>query len=147
MQTAFLEVNAELSLDGHWLAYQSNESGRDEIYVRPFPNVAGGKWQVSASGGARPLWGRNGQELFYESTGTLMRVPLTTVPTFQAGTPSKLLDGPYIYGALERTYDVSPDGRFLMIKESGGLVESPGSARLILVPHWFEELKRLVPTK
>ena len=148
VQTGFLEVNAELSLDGHWLAYQSNESGRDEIYVRPFPNVAGGKWQVSASGGARPLWGRNGQELFYESRGALMRVPLTTVPTFQAGTPSKLFDGPYIYGALERTYDVSPDGRrFLMIKESGGPVESAASARLILVPHWFEELKRLVPTK
>ncbi len=148
VQTRFLEVNAELSLDGHWLAYQSNESGRDEIYVRPFPNVTGGKWQVYASGGARPLWGRNGQELVYESIGALMRVPLTTVPTFLAGTPSKLFDGPYVYGALERTYDVSPDGRrFLMIKESGGPVESAASARLILVPHWFEELKRLMPTK
>jgi hypothetical protein len=119
-----------------------------EIYVRPFPNVAGGKWQVSSSGGARPLWARNGQELFYESRGALMRVPVTTVPTFQAGTPSQLFDGPYIYGALERTYDVSPDGRrFLMIKESDRPVEAGASARLILVPHWFEELKRLVPTK
>jgi Tol biopolymer transport system component len=148
VQTGSLEANAELSLDGHWLAYQSNESGQDEIYVRPFPNVAGGKWQVSPSGGARPLWGRDGRELFYESRRALMRIPITTVPTFQAGPPSKLFDGPYFYGALERTYDVSPDGRrFLMIKESGGRVESAASARLVLLPHWFEELKRRLPSK
>ena len=147
VQTGFLEANAELSLDGQWLAYQSNESGRDEIYVRPFPNVAGGKWQVSPSGGTRPLWGRDGRELFYESSRALMRVPITTVPLFQAGPPSKLFDGPYFYGALERTYDVSRDGRrFLMIKESGGRIESAASPRLILVPHWFEELKRLLPS-
>jgi serine/threonine-protein kinase len=148
VQTAFVEANGELSADGHWLAYQSNESGRPEIYVRPFPNVATGKWQVSTSGGTRPLWARNGQELFYESMGALMRVPLTTGSTFAAGNPTKLLDGPYFFGAPGRTFDVSPDGRrFLMIKDADVPDAPAPSARLVLVQHWFDELKRRVPTK
>jgi len=68
-QTPFSELNAEISPDGRWLAYQSNESGRDEIYVRPFPNASAGRWQVSSDGGSRPVWARNGQELFYLATG------------------------------------------------------------------------------
>jgi len=148
VQTRFVEANGELSPDGGWLAYQSDESGQFEIYVRPFPNVTTGKWQVSTSGGTRPLWARNGRELFYVSIGALMTVPLTTGSAFAAGTPSKLLGGLYFYGAPGRTFDVSPDGRrFLMIKESGSAADAPPpSARLILVQHWFEELKRRVPT-
>ena len=98
LQTPYDELNAELSPNGRWLAYESNESGRYEIYVRPFPNVTAGRWQVSTSGGTRPLWARNGQELFYESMGALMRVPVTTGSTFAAGTPSKLFDAPYFFG-------------------------------------------------
>ena len=64
VQSTFSELNAELSPDGRWLAYQSNESGRDEIYVRPFPDVTGGRWQVSTGGGRSPLWARTGGELF-----------------------------------------------------------------------------------
>jgi eukaryotic-like serine/threonine-protein kinase len=152
VQTPFDELNGEVSRDGHWLAYQSNESGRDEIYVRPFPNVDGGKWQVSTNGGTQPLWARNGQELFYESMGALMQVPLTVGSTFEAGTPRKLFAVPSVVRALGlglgRTYDVSADGqRFLMIKESGGADERPPSPRMILVQSWFEELKRLVPAR
>jgi Tol biopolymer transport system component len=148
VKTDFREMNAEISPDSRWLAYQSNESGRDEIYVVPFPNVTAGKWQVSASGGMWPLWARNGQELFYVSMGALMRVPRTMGSTFEAGTPSKLFDGPYIYGSLERAYDVSPDGRrFLMIRESGAVVDPAPSARLIVIQHWLEELRRRVPVK
>ena len=152
LQTPFDELNAEVSRDGHWLAYESNESGRDEIYVRPFPNVDGGKWQVSTNGGTEPLWARNGQELFYESMGALMRVPLTMGSTLEVGTPRKLFDGPYLFRApglgVGRMYDVSADGqRFLMIKESSGADERPPSPRMILVQNWFEELKRLVPTR
>jgi hypothetical protein len=112
-----------------------------------------GRWQVSTSGGTRPLWARNGRELFYESMGALMRVPVTTGSTFAAGTPSRLFDAPYFFGPLVvgrgRTYDVSPDGRrFLMIKEGSAATDEPApSARLVLVQHWFEELKRRVPTK
>jgi Tol biopolymer transport system component len=151
LQTPYDELNAEPSPKGRWLAYQSNESGQFEIYVRPLPNVtAGGKWQVSSSGGTRPLWARNGRELFYESMGALMRVPLTTGSTFTAGTPSKLFDAPYFFGVQGgrgRTYDVSPDGlRFLMLKEGTVADEPAPSPRLVLVQHWFEELKRRVPT-
>ena len=151
--TPFDELNAEVSPDGHWLAYESNESGRNEIYLRPFPNVDADKRQVSTNGGTQPLWARNGQELFYESMGTLMRVPVKTGATFERGTPEKVFDGPYLFRQpgqmLGRMYDVSADGqRFLMIKEtSGGATGAPTSARIILVQNWFEELKRLVPTK
>ena len=146
-------MNAEVSPNGQWLAYESNESGRNEIYVRPFPNVDAGRQQVSTNGGTQPLWARNGQELFYESMGTLMRVPVKTGATFERGTPEKVFDAsPYLVRPLGagpgRMYDVSADGqRFLMIKETSVADERPPSARIILVQNWFEELKRLVPTK
>jgi eukaryotic-like serine/threonine-protein kinase len=148
----FDELNAEVSPNGQWLAYESNESGPNEIYVRPFPNVDAGRWQVSTNGGRQPLWARSGQELFYESMGTLMRVPVKTGSAFERGTPEKVVDAsPYLvrprWGS-GRMYDVSADGkRFLMIKETSGADEPPPSARIILVQNWFEELKRLVPRK
>ena len=75
VQTPFSERNGEVSPDGRWLAYEANDSGRYEIYVRPFPDVTKGLWQVSTDGGTRPLWARSGQELFYLApTGALMRV-------------------------------------------------------------------------
>jgi hypothetical protein len=151
-QTESREMNAEISPEGQWLAYQSNKSGQEEIYIRTFPNVATTELQVSTSGGTQPLWAPDGRELFYVSMGTLMRVPLTTTgSTVKPGTPVKALEGPYFYGAgfgSGRTYDVSPDGRrFLMIKEIRRVDEPTTSARLILVQNWFEELKRRVPVK
>jgi serine/threonine-protein kinase len=140
VQTKFREMNAELSPDGRWLAFQSNESGRDEIYVRPFPDVSSGKWRVSSAGGMRPLWARNGRELFYESAGGLMRVALTIGATLDPGTPSRLFDGPYFYNVLERMFDVSPDGRrFLMIKESKA--GPTPSARFVVVQDWVELIR------
>src|SRR6266571_8027514 len=80
VNTAFDDWNGQFSPDGRWVAYQSNQSGRDEIYVRPFPDVNAGRWQVSTGGGAKPLWARNGRELFYlvPSAGgsTLMRASI-----------------------------------------------------------------------
>ena len=148
MQTAFSETNAELSPNGRWLAYQSNESGNEEVYVVPFPKVATSKTRVSPSGGGRPVWGRNGREIFYVSMSALMSVPVTTDSTFAARTPSRLFEGPYFFGLTGRTYDVSPDGqRFLMLKQSSVAGESSPSARMVLVQNWFEEPKRRVPTK
>jgi serine/threonine-protein kinase len=153
LQTKFRETNWEISPDGNWLAYQSNKSGREEIWVRTFPDVRKKEQLVSTSGGRMPLWAPKGGELFYESRGALMRVPITTTgSTVKAGTPVKLLGGRYFYGApdqdVNRTYDVSPDGsRFLMIKEIDDVDESQASPRLILVLNWFEELKRRAPTK
>src|SRR5207237_4740560 len=83
--------NGELSPDGHWLAYQSDESGQNQIYVRPFPNVDTGRWQISTSGGTKPAWARNGRELFYlDNANAMTAVPVQTTPPFGAGTPKKL---------------------------------------------------------
>jgi serine/threonine-protein kinase len=152
VQTPFDERNGEVSLDGRWLAYESNDSGQAQIYVRPFPDVNRGRWQVSTGGGTQPLWARNGQELFYLApNGALMGVPVERGTTWAAGTPSKLFDAQYYFGAggpVPRTYDVSPDGqRFLMIKDSRPAGDTSPPPQLVVVQNWLEELKRLVPTK
>jgi len=144
-QTPFTEDNGELSPDGRWLAYQSNESGRFEISVRPFPNADAGHWTISTSGGTRPLWARSGTELFYlDGAGAMTRVPVQTAPTFSAGTPARLFDTRYFTAAVGRTYDVSPDGqRFLMIKTAG----TDQAPSMVVVLNWLEELKAKLPAK
>jgi WD40 repeat protein len=151
VHTPAAEQNGEVSPDGRWLAYQSNESGRFEIYVRPFPDVDSGRWQISTDGGVQALWSRSGQELFYlGSTSGVMAVHVEPGRGWSAGNPVKLFDDSYFHGLAPgsgRTYDVSPDGRrFLMIKQGGGSDSSEGAA-FIVVQNWFEELKRLVPAK
>jgi len=151
VQTPFSERNGEVSPDGRWLAYESNESGQFEVFVRPFPDTNTGRWQVSTSGGTQPLWARSGQELFYLAPdGTLMSVPLTRRPEWAAGTPARILEGRYYYrglGNVARGYDVSLDGkRFLMIKQAG-IDPSTRPASIVVVQDWLEELKRLVPPK
>jgi serine/threonine-protein kinase len=141
----FNEVNGEISPDDRWIAFQSNESGRDEVYVRPFPAVNDGLWQISASGGRQPLWARNGRELFYLGPAGLMSIPIETKGGFQFGQPTVVLEKAadrYWFATAGRAYDVSPDGqRFLMLKE-----DPQAAARLLVVQNWFDELKRLVPT-
>jgi serine/threonine protein kinase len=145
LQTQFNEGNADLSPDGRWLAYQSNESATVQVYVRPFPNVDSGRWQISNGIGSRPIWARNGRELFYlGANGALMVVPVQTTPAFSPGTPARLFDLTFgLTSVAGRTYDVSPDGRrFLVIKNS--VIESSGSSSLpsmVVVEHWFEDLK------
>ncbi len=143
-QTTFNEQNGELSPDGRWLAFQSNASGRDEIFVRPFPNVDAGNWMVSTSGGTRPLWARSGTELFYlDSAGAMTRVPVQTTPTFSAG-PATTLFATRYYTAAARGYDVSPDGqRFLMIKDTAA-AQAP---TMVVVLNWLEELQAKLPAQ
>ena len=121
LQTTFNELNGETSPDGRWLAYTSNESGRFEVYVRPFPNVDDARWQVSGDGGTQPLWSRSGRELFYlRATGVLTSVRVAEGSEFtyentdlSVATPYGDLAGGTFAG---RSYDVAPDGqRFLMI--------------------------------
>jgi Tol biopolymer transport system component len=148
-------LNPEVSPDGRWLAYQSNESGQDEIYVRPFPSVDDGRWLVSTAGGSRPAWARRGRELFYLDRNDLLTAVLvqTTGSTFKAADPRKLLETRYYAGASVRGvplrgYDVSLDGqRFLMIKEDTGASATGPQASLVVIENWFEELKQRVPTK
>jgi serine/threonine-protein kinase len=142
----YSESNGAVSPDGRWLAYQSNESGRDEIYVRPFPDVNSGRWQVSTEGGTRPLWSRSGRELFYYlPPGVIMSAPIAPDESFIAGTPAVVVKGTYLSPQTGRMYDVSPDGRrFLLIKESPAEGPAPPLPQLIVVQNWLEELKRLV---
>jgi serine/threonine-protein kinase len=151
LETPFEERGGIVSPDGHWLAYESNSSGQFEIYVRPFPNVGAGQWQVSNAGGVQGLWARSGRELFYLAPdGALLTVPVEPRgTTWGAGTATKLFAGRYYTGAdSSRQYDVSPDGqRFLMIKEAGATNQTATPPQVIVVQHWTEELKRLVPTK
>jgi Tol biopolymer transport system component len=147
LQTPFNEQNADLSPDGRWLAYQSDESGgRAEVYVRPYPNVNAGRWQVSTSGGTRPLWARDGRELFYLDAERRMTVVAVQGKTgFGVGSATTLFDTrSFSLSGIGRNFDVSPDGtRFLMVKD---LPVPTDAKRLIVVQNWFEELKRLVPT-
>jgi len=145
VQTMFGERNAEIAPDGRWLAYESNESGREEIYVRPFPDVSGGRWQVSTGGGRMPLWSRNGQELFYGSPdGALMGVRMEPGPSWRSSTPARILQSQFAYSGFGRAFDIARDGRrFLMIREGGGNEAAPQN--LVVVQNWLEELKRLVP--
>ncbi len=150
VQSEFAERNGIVSPDGQWLAYESNEnSSRFEIFVRPFPDVNRNRHQVSTAGGSRPLWSRSGRELIYvSSSGALMAAGVPRGPTWAATPPALVVKEGYMVspGNPGRTYDIAPDGRFLMIK--GRFFEAtaaPGG--LIVVQHWVEELKRLVPTK
>ena len=147
LASEFGERNGEVSPNGRWLAYRSNESGTGEIYVRPFPNVDEGRWQISTDGGNQPLWSRDGRELFYRRGSELWTVPVETKEDFSQGSSELLFQGAGLFfRSSERTYDVSPNGeRFLMIKESATMEES-SQPDVVMVENWFEELKRLVPT-
>jgi len=152
VQSPSLERNGMVSPDGRWLAYESNESGRFEISVRPFPDVNRGHWQVSTGGGTRPLWAPSGQELVFVSpTGALMRVGVDRAPTWAATPPTQVVKEGYVTmpGSLSgRSYDIAQDGqRFLLIKEAGGADQTAAPATLVVVQHWLDELKRLVPTR
>ena len=146
LQTPSMEMNAALSPDGKWLVYQSNESGRNEVFVRPFPNVEDGKWQISTQGGTFPTWARSGRELFYVSTnGDFMAVPVQLVPAFAPGTPVRLFEWRYFTPLNFRSYDVGlDDKRFLMIREAA---TSPEPQSIVVVENWLEELKERLPTK
>jgi serine/threonine-protein kinase len=142
----FRERNPMVSRNGRWIAYQSDESGVPEVYVRPFPDVGKGKWQVSERG-TRPLWAHNGKEIFYlASDQSLMSVSFTeSGGAFVPTTPRKILTMPSgVVGGAARAFDVAPDDqRFITLKgENAG-----ARAEIRVVQHWIEELKQKLPIK
>jgi serine/threonine-protein kinase len=149
LKTPFSETAPDFSPDGRFLAYASNESGRFEVYVRPYP-LAGGKWQVSEGGGGYPRWSHDGRELFYRNEEGLMLAPVEAGGgTFRAGTPRKVLEGAFrggiaglpLAGNIFSDYDVTRDGqRFVMFPAAEA--SQRGAAHAILVFHWFDELRR-----
>ena len=142
VSTEFREMSPVFSPDGRWLAYVSDETGQEEVYVQPYPE-ADRKWLISNGGGREPLWSRDGRELFFRNGMAMMAVPVQLQPDFTAGTPEILFEGRYGYEPISAhpTYDVSLDGkRFLMVKTVGN-PQWPKQLHLVL--NWFEELRRL----
>ena len=132
------EGTPAFSPNGSWLAYTSDESGRSEIYVRPFPEP-GGKWQVSSDGGTEPVWARSGRELFFWSGDRMMAAPVAGDREFSAGKPMPLFEGRYERPFARANYDVTPDGRyFVMVKGTG---QESRASQLNVLLGWAEGLK------
>jgi serine/threonine-protein kinase len=132
------------SPDGHWVAYVSDETGRNEIYVRPFPGP-GGKMQISTDGGREPMWAGDGRGLFYRNGDKMMVTAVETQPVFAATKPKLLFEGHYEtgYNPFDRGYGVSSDVQgFLMIKASE---QESAATQLNVVLNWSDELRRLAP--
>ncbi len=145
LKTPFNEYDGRFSPNGNWVAYTSDESGKNQVYVQAFPGP-GGKWQVSSEGGDSPVWAPNGKELFFRNGSRFMVVSIATVPTFSAASPRLLFEGPYaVNPRREAQYDVFPDGQnFAMLK---GPIAAVGAGQYFVVTNWTEELKRLAPLK
>ncbi len=147
----FEGAHPDISPDGRYVAYHApGDSGRDEIYVRPFPRVDRGRWQISTRGGTRAAWSRNGREVFYiDESMALMRVPVqTSASSFSMGTPTRVFDAKYAQPNPARHFDVALDGqRFLMVKDAEPGDRSATPASMVVVERWFEELKSRFATE
>jgi eukaryotic-like serine/threonine-protein kinase len=129
------ESMPELSPDQHWIVYQSNETGRFEIYVRPFPGT-GARVPVSDNGGTEPRWDRSGHALYYRGpNGELIEVAVATEPHLSLGARKLVLTGEFTTDASHANYDVGPDGRFVMLRRTGA------EAQPIVVHNWGRELR------
>ena len=147
----FNEWYPAVSRDGRWLAYVSNETGRDEVFVRPFPNVNTGKWQISNEGGVEPVWAHNGRELFFRNRAMneiAVATFSTTENSFELGsvTPLFRLPGDNLDNRANRprVYDVALDDQSFLTTRP--VDTETAATSVILVLNFFEELKRLVPT-
>jgi serine/threonine-protein kinase len=137
--TPYQERAPRFSPDGHWIAYVSNDSGRDEVYVRP-ASGGGGKTTVSTEGGIEPVWAASGRELFYRNGDDFMVAPVDTVPAMSIGRPTRLFTAAYERdrgaGFANPNYDVARDGqRFIMVQPPAT------SSNIVVVLNWPEELK------
>jgi Tol biopolymer transport system component len=139
VSSVFDEFGADVSPDGRWFVYVSNESGRNEVYVRRLDDPGAGRTQVSVDGGEEPRWAHNGRELFFRTRrGDMLATDVTLGATFRAGSPRVLFNLPNMATDPNHTaYDVArDDGRFVMINRSVNEV-----SELVLVLNWFEELR------
>jgi len=144
--TRFTEMHPAVSPDGRWLAYTSNESGANEVYVRAF-GATGGRWQVSNGGGMSPVWGPGGRELFFlGGAGRLVAAELVTEPGFAVArlTPLFEVTG-FVVDPFHTSFSVSPDGRSFLFSRRRASPSSGARPRPVLVQHWLSDLKARVP--
>jgi len=134
------ESQAQLSSDGKWLAYASDESGTFEVYVRPFPNTSSARWQVSTAGGTAPVWSHSGKELFFRTKqGDIASVAVGAASGFTAGPPRVLFSAkPFRFNSQVPTYAISPDDkRFLMMRETA----TGEAGQLVVSEHWLDDVR------
>jgi len=142
LNSQFDELQPDLSPDGRWLAYVSNETGRPEVYVQRYPDLSA-KWQISNDGGTEPAWSSNGDELFYRNDLKMMRVEMTGDRELSPGLPQELFEGDFLtdsqYG---RGFDVAPDDQGFVLVEESLTVHTDYELRIVL--NWLSEIDQLV---
>ena len=137
----FAQLDPQVSRDSRWLAYQSDESGRFEVYVRPYPAVESGRWQVSTQGGTSPRWSPDGSELFFVAEEGLFVVPVKPGAAFVTERPRLLFKVKPFGGRLGADFEIAPDGRRFMFILDGPPSAAAAAAHLVFVQHWVEELR------
>ena len=139
-----MSAHRDFRPDGRFIAYESDESGRLEVYVRPYPGP-GGKWQVSTGGGTSPVWAPSGRELFYLSGDTLLVAPIDpTAPTFSADAPHPLFEERFDRPTVTfPNFDITPDGQHVLMFK----FQQTTQTTIDVVIDWVSELKTRVPTK
>jgi serine/threonine-protein kinase len=148
LETKANEYSPAHSPDGRWIAYESDRSGRFEIYVQPYPAIESGFWKISTDGGKQPLWSPDGKTLYYSAGSAMSRqmmsVDIEYEDGFKPGQPQRIFDFTHAVYLEIRNHALHPDGkRFLMVKP----VSSGRDQRLVYVQNWLDEVERLVPTE